>query len=299
MRPWVGSALDWARDLPTWPLSHLSRRVTGPVHQWHIQEAGAGPCVLLLHGSGASTHTWRALIPRLALDYHVVALDLPGQGFTRLGARHRCGLPQMSADIAQLCQAEGWEPAVVIGHSAGGAIALCLTELLPGSPRIIGINAALGQFDGIASWLFPLMAKLLATTPLTALAFSAGRAPEARARRLIQGTGSTLDVEGVGYYARLIADRTHVDGTLKMMAQWSVSPLLERLDRIRNTCLFITGDHDRAVSPDVSANAARRMRRATHLRQSGLGHLAHEEDPEAVLGAILDWLASERESGLD
>lgn len=289
MRRWADNALDWARDLPSWPLSELSRRVTGPIHQWHIQEAGSGPCVLLLHGAGASTHTWRDLLPRLAETHHAVAIDLPGQGFTRLGARHRCGLQEMTEDIARLCAAEGWQPQIVIGHSAGGAIALNLAQHLPVTPRIVGINAALGRFDGVASWLFPLLAKLLALTPLTALAFAAGGNARMRAKRLIEGTGSQLDDEGIGYYARLISDRAHVDGTLKMMAQWSVDPLLDRLTTIDSPCLLITGARDKAVAPAVSDKVASRLPHATCHRFPDLGHLAHEEDPEAVLEAIRNW----------
>lgn len=281
--------MDWTRDLPSWPHAELSRQLICRPQKWHIQETGAGPTILLLHGAGASTHSWRDLIPSLARAFHVVALDLPGQGFTRLGARTRCGLDQMSADIRALCADQDWSPAVIIGHSAGAAIALNLALTLPSVQRVICINAALGRFDGIAGWLFPVLAKVLALTPLTALAFSSGSDPMARARRLIQGTGSHLDAEGLGYYARLISDRDHVNGTLQMMAQWSVDPVLDRLSDIATPCLFLTGGKDIAVRPEVSVKAAARMQDADLVSLPDLGHLAHEEDPERVLKHILDW----------
>ena len=64
---------------------------------------GEGPDIVLLHGTGASTHSWRALIPLLAERYRVTAIDLPGHGFTRLGARMRSSLECMAEDIATLC----------------------------------------------------------------------------------------------------------------------------------------------------------------------------------------------------
>ena len=91
-----------------WPHRDLSRHIACKPHLWHMQEMGAGPLVLLLHGAGGATHSWRHLMPLLAADYRVVAIDLPGQGFTRLGARGRCGLDPMATDIARLCAAEGW-----------------------------------------------------------------------------------------------------------------------------------------------------------------------------------------------
>ena len=67
----------------------------------------------------------------------------------------------MAEDLARLIRQEAWAPMAYIGHSAGAAIALRLAELAP--PRaVIGLNAALGQFEGVAGWLFPVMAKLLA-----------------------------------------------------------------------------------------------------------------------------------------
>ncbi|QGX97741.1 alpha/beta fold hydrolase [Roseovarius faecimaris] len=286
--------MDWARDLPTWPHHDLSRRVTLGTHRWHVQETGTGPTLLLLHGAGASTHSWRDLIPLLAGRFHLVALDLPGQGFSQSTARNRCGLQAMTADIEALCRDQGWHPSGIIGHSAGAAIALELSARHDPSgraaPEVIGINAALSRFEGIAGWLFPLLAKLLALNPLTSLMFTAGRNSAARARRLIEGTGSTLSEDGLGYYARLIADRAHVDGALQMMAQWEIDGLIDRLPQIKTRTLLIAGDRDRAVAPSVSENAAQRLPHADCHVMHGTGHLLHEERPEEVADLILRWL---------
>ncbi|MFC3614265.1 alpha/beta fold hydrolase BchO [Lutimaribacter marinistellae] len=282
--------MDWDRDLATWPLNHLSRRVASPPHRWHIQESGSGPVILLLHGAGASTHTWRHLFPRLESNNRVVAIDLPGQGFTRMGSPARCGLTAMSADIGTLCQTLDLRPALVVGHSAGGAIALDLAQRLPDSPAVVTINAALGRFDGMAGWLFPLLAKLLAITPFTAVAFTAGGPNPARARRLIEGTGSHIDADGLDLYARLISDPSHVDATLKMMSQWDIDPLLDRLSDITARCLLLTGSADTAVAPEVSARATSLIPAARNIDLAGLGHLAHEEAPDTVSDHILDWL---------
>ncbi len=284
--------MDWDRDLPTWPLHECSRRIAQSPHQWHVQEMGEGPIALLLHGAGASTHSWRDIIPALAQSHRVIALDLPGQGFSRAGAKRRLGLPGMTEDVAALCTAQGWLPALIVGHSAGAAIALSLATRLPTpekrAPDIACINAALGRFEGIAGWLFPVLAKLLALNPLTAAFFAFGTDKATRARRLIESTGSSISPEGLALYARLIADRTHVDATLQMMAQWDVEPLLEQLPQIPNRCLLLTGAHDLAVPANTSARAAARLPRALALSLGGLGHLAHEEDPTRVLAALLD-----------
>ena len=74
--------LSWERDGRDWPNREASRFVEAGGLRWHVQQMGRGPVLLLLHGTGASTHSWRALLPLLAKSFTVVAPDLPGHGFT-------------------------------------------------------------------------------------------------------------------------------------------------------------------------------------------------------------------------
>ena len=286
--------MDWSK-IDTWPNARLSRRGQGPVHRWHIQESGTGKTILLLHGAGGSTHSYRHLIPYLDRDFHFVALDLPGQGFTQLGARHRCGLDTMAEDIQKLCAQEGWVPDAIVGHSAGCAVALRLaeTDLSPRghTPTVIGINAALAQFKGLAGLLFPVMAKALAAVPFTASLFSGASSNPERIKALISSTGSELDDEGLDLYRRLVGDRAHVDGTLLMMAQWQLNPLLARLPKHPAQVHFIVGDKDTTVPPQVSERAAVRMQNAIVHHMPALGHLAHEERPAETAALIRDIIA--------
>lgn len=279
--------VDWARDLPTWSHPGLSRRVTLGRHQWHVQEAGAGDLIMLLPGAGASTHTWRDMIPILADTYRVVAVDMPGQGFSK-GPSSGMGLPEMGQDLGRLLDLEGWRPRALIGHSAGAAIGLELARHRA-IPTLIGINPALANFQGAAEWLFPMMAKLLALNPLTATIFTKSVSP-ARAEKLILGTGSQISAEGLGYYLRLMQNRSHVNGALTMMASWSLKDLTEALPSIETEVLFITGAKDKAVPPEVAQEAAAKMKNARTLHLEGLGHLMHEEAPQRLCQIILEAL---------
>lgn len=286
--------MDWQRDLPTWPLNHLSRRILTGSHRWHVQETGSGNTVLLIHGAGASTHSWRDIVPTLAPHYHVVAMDLPGQGFTQSIRSRRRGLAAMTEDIQSLCTSQGWTPSVIVGHSAGAAIALQLGLALQRTgfdpPAIVGINAAVGRFDGLAGWLFPLLARFLAVNPLIPYVFTAAGQRSDLARRLIERTGSELEEDGIQLYARLIADQAHVSGTLQMMAQWDIDPLLRELGSLKSRCLLLCGANDCAVRPSVSKNIAKENAEFDMIELSNLGHLAHEEDPERTFAEILHWL---------
>lgn len=281
--------------VPTdWPHSGTSRRIFNAPHRWHVQQMGQGPVALLLHGAGGSTHSFAWLMPLLADYFTVVAIDLPGHGFTQLGARHRSGLRPMAEDIAALCQEHGWKPDVIIGHSAGCALALemCDAILSPRGhiPKVVGINAALSSFEGIAGVLFPAMAKALAALPFTAKIFSELAGKQARVQSLISGTGSNLAPNQIDLYTRLISDRDHVDGALLMMSQWSLDALLGRLQSISAQTLLLAGAQDKTVPATVSANAAHALPCARSMVFEGLGHLAHEEDPNQVFRAIMDFV---------
>ena len=275
----------------TWPHRETSRRIASPPHLWHAQIAGHGPDLLLLHGAGGATHSWRNLIPLLAPHYRTIAIDLPGQGFSRLGARDRCGLDPMATDIATLCAHENWHPTVIIGHSAGGVLALRLSELMPLN-AIIGINAAISGFDGVAGWLFPAMAKLLSLTPFAAQMFSRLSGTPARAESLLASTGSKIDATGHAQYLTLLRSPGHVDATLAMMAQWRLDDLLTRLPRLTTPTLLLTGAADTTVPPTVSERAAARMPHAQWLNLPALGHLAQEEAAPTLAAHILPFLAA-------
>lgn len=278
-----------ARIPPDWPMRAQSRTVHVAPHLWHVQETGNGPLILMLHGAGASTHTWRKLAPLLAQQYRLVMPDLPGQGFTRMGNRTRCGLDAMAEDLAVLCADQGWQPQAVIGHSAGGALALRLAELLP-LRAAIGINAALGNFDGPAGVVFPILARLLALNPVVPSLFARLAGTEGQVRRLLASTGSKVDAEGLRLYRRLVGDPAHVDGTLAMMAQWQLDGLLARLSRIALPVLFVTGTNDRTVPPAVSRDAAARMPQAEVVEMAGFGHLVQEEAAPQTAAVLLPFL---------
>lgn len=285
------------RWLPaTWPFRLQSRRLAAGPHDWWVVELGPpdAPPILLLHGLGASGHSFRRTAPGLAETFRLIIPDLPGQGCTRCGAPDRLTLKKISADLWLLCEALKAEPRGIVGHSAGAAIALQMSLNRP-VPRVVGVNAAIGNFEGPAGPLFSVLAKGLAAMPFIPRAFASYIGTEARVRRLLDETGSKVDDETVALYLRLVRDPDHVAGALGMMARWSLDDLLVRLPELSSEVLLIAARNDRTVPPRVSEAALQRLRHGRLMKVEG-GHIVHEERADGLAGLILDGLQPARES---
>ncbi len=278
--------MNWKQAKHYWPFAQYSQFTLQKPHLWHIQDIGTGPVILLIHGAGSTTHSWQHLVPFLTDRYRVIMVDLPGQGFTRLGAQQRCGLDHMAEDLLSCLTALDLEPKVIIGHSAGAAIALRLVGLAKFDFKVIGINAALDHFRGVAGVLFPLLAKAIANLPFSSSVLSKIASHENTVDRILKGTGSDLVAGDLEFYKELMRSRSHIGATMQMMAQWDLEPLLARLPNLQAETHLIASSNDLAVPCVTSQRAAALLPNADYQTLSNLGHLAHEEDAATIANCI-------------
>ncbi len=274
-----------------WPNREHSRFVRAAGLIWHVQVAGNGPAMLLLHGTGAATHSWRDLLPLLAEHHTVIAPDLPGHGFTQPPALRRLSLPGMARDLQALLWALDLRPVAAVGHSAGAAVAarMCLDGQLP-ARALVGLNAALLPLGGVPGQIFSPLARLLVGLPVLPNLFTwRARAPGV-VDKLLRDTGSTLDARGVALYARVVQEPGHAAAALGMMAHWDLQPLLRDLPRLAARLLLITGAGDRTIPPAESERVRDMVPGAALVSLPGLGHLAHEEQPARCAALILDFM---------
>jgi magnesium chelatase accessory protein len=173
-------------------------------------------------------------------------------------------------------------PQLVVGHSAGAAVALqMLLDRSIAPRRIVGLGSALLPLPGTTRQILAPAASLLAGSRVAGLVASlAGRRPTVE--RLLASTGSRLDPEGVRHYQRLAAQREHVAGVLSMMACWNLEPLFARLPEIRQDVLLLAGREDRSVPVAQQRRAASRIPGARLVVVPDAGHLLHEERPQQV-----------------
>jgi len=257
---------------------------------WHVQIAGQGPLCLLVHGTGASVHTWRNLAPLLPRHFTLVMMDLPGHAQTRTPAQEPLTLPAMADALWRLLEQEQWHAQVMVGHSAGAAIMLELCLKHPEyARRLVSINGAVIPLQGLAGWVFSPLARLSANSQLMARFFAFRAQNDRNIKKLLDSTGSTVDATSFRSYADLFSDPQHVSGVLRMMANWQLDALNAQLHQLQQTVHLVAAANDKTI-PVRDTHRLQQLlppeKVSTHVLPAR-GHLVHEEDPESVAGQIL------------
>ena len=291
------SGLDWNRDGLIWPHRDASTFVQTGNARWHMQRMGPGnnkrgKPLLLLHGTGASVHSWRDLMPILAQTHEIIAIDLPRHAFTTGHSAYAMGLPAMAGEVAALLKHLGVEPAAIIGHSAGAALALQMGLAHGFTGPIIGLNSALRPFPGPFAQIFPAVAKALFINPLVPRIFASTVDLTGGAGRFLwRSTHSRISAEGLACYRTLLKHPGHAGGALAMMANWDLPGLRDRMGKVANPVLMVHGESDPAIPLSWAREAQGWMPTAQLEVLPGLGHLAHEEAPDKVAALISAFLA--------
>jgi pyruvate dehydrogenase E2 component (dihydrolipoamide acetyltransferase) len=253
-----------------------------------VVDAGAGGTpVVLIHGLAGSIESWEPLLPLLAAERRVLALDLPGHGDSDTPHDHSYAPDALRAVIEEVLAAHGIARAVWIGNSIGGQIAL---------------GAALAGAHAIAA------AVLINPTGADPDAFAAllRRPDRIRARAGVAPTASLFDAALALMFAdpggaashRLAALHAAHAGSADRAAQARAmmhvavaahrAALHDPIERLRVPLLVVWGDADRLLGDATPARLA--AAGASVVRISGAGHMPQLEAPAAVHRAIASFL---------
>ena len=285
----------WHKDGRDWPNRDSSQFVEAGGLTWHVQRMGQGPCLLLLHGTAASTHSWRDLAPILAPHFTLIAPDLPGHGFTTSLSQARVSLAGFSEALHALLKQLQVSPDLVLGHSAGAAIALRMALDGKIAPRVVfSLNGALLPLGDEHAAFFTRAARVMVGLPFVSKLCAWRASKQEVAAKLLRDTGSDIGPRGVELYTRLFGYPGHIRAALMMMAQWELRPLLRDLARLTPALFLMVGSRDRAVPPMQARRIQAILPAARIITLEGLGHLAHEEAPQRIADTLMKewaWLA--------
>jgi pimeloyl-ACP methyl ester carboxylesterase len=259
----------------------------------HCEQAGSGEPVVLIHGFGASTYSWRKVMPALAESHRVIAIDLNGFGYTQRpkspASYTREGQEKL---VLGVMDALGIDRAHIIGHSYGGGLSLFIASRHPGRFRsLVLVDSSAPTYPD------DRRSRTARFRPLTALfvrtyALRPGAIRKALLRSYYDDSQVTPDL------VQAYFDRVRIEGVSDAYYGLTV-PLPvpgERVDlsTIDVPALVIWGAQDELISAESGRAAAERLPRGTFVLLERCGHLPMEEQPEELLRAVLPFLESHR-----
>jgi 2-hydroxy-6-oxonona-2,4-dienedioate hydrolase len=111
------------------------------VGRWstRVVQAGTGPHLILMHGTGGHIEAWTRNLATLATQFHVVAYDFPGQGYSSF-ADHDLEIKDYQAHLADLMDVLGIDSAHLCGESLGGWVAVKFAAGQPDRVRRLVLN---------------------------------------------------------------------------------------------------------------------------------------------------------------
>ena len=271
-------------DLRWEDVSKPGRLVDIDGYRVHVVERGQGPALLLIHGFGAQTYSFRAVTPLLSKDFRCIAVDLKGYGYSERTTKTDLSRTGQVRMLRKLLDELGVKSAVVLGHSMGGGIAQRFAATHPEMTRALIIAASVLGDEHAPTWamprwlfrpLMPLMAKLTASR-LIQLAYEdrSVLTPEVRAEYLRP--------------AHIVGSR---DGLMAGMHATSADPKFDRR-RLTMPILLLEGECDRVIRRRVTNELSRRLPQAKRVVVEGAGHQLFEERPTECVEAIRRFLAT-------
>lgn len=253
--------------------------------QLHYVEAGDGPAVVMIHGFGGHTVSFRHTIPALAAaGYRALALDLKGFGYSERVKGGDYSNEEQARLVLGFMDAMAIERATLIGHSMGGAVAMRAAAQAP--ERVDRLVLAASVSGDRVRMAIPPSRMLRSTLPL--LARLGGR------RLFIASWYDWSRIPNAAFqeYRKAARIKGSLDGVIEMLKDTRKDPPID-FSRITHPVLILWAAAERVVPQWMFARLRQRFPRARVQIIPRAGHVLLEERPESCNPVILDFLADD------
>jgi len=257
----------------------------------YYEEHGSGQPLLLIHGTGAYADQWAPVLEGLATTYRVISYDR--RGFARSATAARGGLADQTRDAAALLDALDASPAVVVGWSGGGVIALDLAASYPAQVKELVLAE-----PAVSMLLHPTRSSVAMSARFTA--HRARRNQRAAAQTMYRWAGgyttggNAYDGYSAEWQEQMCA---HAATTTREMDQL-LRPYPSRKAIRSITCpvTMIDGDLSDPAFVKAAASVRRLLPQARSVLLTGAAHMLHIDQPQQWVDAVVSLQAPEAQA---
>ena len=246
----------------------------------HYASIGEGPPIVLVHGLGGTLHMWWGVMECLAVNHHVVAMDLRGFGRSEPGPGG-FSIQQWAQDVNGLIAALELPPVTLVGHSLGALVA---QQAALDKPEAVDQLVLLGG----VSWFEPPTKEAYATRADTVEADGM----DAVVDDWLPGALAPRTAAKLPQLAGMLRDmflRNDPASYAKACRALAKMPRLPRED-IGQPTLLLVGDHDRSTPMAMTEELHAQIPVSRVRVIPAASHWAALEQPDVVAAHILEFL---------
>ncbi|WP_407268789.1 alpha/beta fold hydrolase [Radiobacillus sp. PE A8.2] len=244
------------------------------------------PPIFLIHGFVSSTYTFNQIMPLLAENFSVVAIDLPGFGRSEKSAKFIYSFSNYAEIIEGCMKHFSLKNVILVGHSMGGQVALYTAKKIPQKVKKLILLCSSG-------YLKRTHRTLVACSYLPFFRFMV--------EQYIRNKNIKQNLENVFYnhalitedhmreFARPFKDKNFYTSLLRLLRYREGDLSSEQLRGIEIPTLLIWGEEDKVVPVHVGERMVKDLPNAELITYEKTGHLVSEERPLDLYQHILSY----------
>ncbi|MFT4565323.1 MAG: pimeloyl-ACP methyl ester carboxylesterase [Saprospiraceae bacterium] len=257
----------------------------------HYKIEGSGPPLVLIHGTGASLHTWDGWVSQLKESYTLYRLDLPAFGLTGPAADRDYSLENYVEFIQAFTTSVGLDSFALAGNSLGGNIAWSYTLTNPDRvSQLVLIDASGYPLEEPTKALAIQIAKHPILSPL--LLHITPRSFVRKNLEQVYGDPSKIKEAVIDRYHKMTL-RTGNRHAFVDRANTTFTDASHLIPTISCPTLILWGSEDTWVPPKLGHRFDTEIRNSTLILYPGVGHIPMEEIPNKTATDVAKWLAAQ------